>query len=158
MPKTRIVLYSAELLSCSCFERIFEATFETFVADGEADFFDKISQVAPDVAVVCLCSAREQDAEYLVRLSERTAPVPFLVCSKTPDPGFLRQVARQGVSGFMFCEMEADKITDVVYAAIRGTGLREFIESNWLGAVSPSLHIPGNSSMKSFMPFPGGRR
>jgi AraC-like DNA-binding protein len=94
-----------------------------------------------DVAVLCFCSAKEEDAETLSRLHVLLGPIPVLACSKAHNPNFIRLAAQRGVDHFLLCDMEVDKIRQLIFTAIRGTGLRSFLEFCCPGSQTSSPYV-----------------
>ncbi|MDZ7288802.1 MAG: AraC family transcriptional regulator [candidate division KSB1 bacterium] len=93
-----------------------------------------------DVAVVCFCSARG-NMEELLRLAAITGPLPTLTCSKTVNLDFVRLAIQKGVDRFLSCNMEAQKIKDIVFEAIRRGGLKEYLQSYYPGGHVTSPHV-----------------
>jgi DNA-binding NtrC family response regulator len=129
MAKRKLILYLKELPNCPRCGRIFDAEYETSMAYTEEQFFAKLHNVPADAAVICFCSAREEDVENLLRLEAISGPLPVLTCSKTLNPNFIRKAAQRGAARFLVCTMEAEKIRDIIHDAIRDDGLKQYLES-----------------------------
>lgn len=100
MMKSKLLVYSHELSSCSRFESVFNTEFTAVAADTANQFVSKIKRFHPDAAVVCFCSAHEEDALKLLQLDALAGPLPLLACSKALSPDFIAAVAQQGVNRF----------------------------------------------------------
>lgn len=142
MPKHKLVLFSSELQNCPCYDRIFNSEYETSTANSEREFLNNIHRVHADAAVICFCSAREKDVEDLSRLNVLTGPLPVLTCSKTLNPEFIRKAAKRGAARFLVCNMEVEKIRDIIHDAIRDDGLREYLAWQWPNSLHSSPYIP----------------
>ncbi|MCG8553977.1 MAG: hypothetical protein MJD61_01625, partial [Proteobacteria bacterium] len=79
MSKPKLVLYSQELKNCSCFRTLFNTAFQAEPAETEDTFLHRVQEGKADAAVVCCCSAREQDAEELLRIEALAGPLPVLI-------------------------------------------------------------------------------
>jgi len=141
MSNPKLVLYSKELSTCSCYQRIFNHEFEIVTSDTEEEFLSKARELNADVAVLCFCFAEEKDVEELSRLDALTGPLPVLACSKTYNPNFIRLAAQCGVDHFLLCSMDVMKIRQLIFTAFRGTGLRTFLESCCPGSLTSSPYI-----------------
>lgn len=139
--KRRLILFSPALPNCPCHNRIFNTQYATFVADTEKEFISKIHTVPADAAVICFCSACEEDIEKVLRLDALTGPLPVLTCSKILNPEFIRKAAQRGASRFITCDMEADKIREIIHDAIGSQGLTEYLESRWPHCLESSPYI-----------------
>ncbi len=129
MDKPKLVLYSPELLQCSCYGRVFNTVFECHASESAASFQNKIQNISADAAVVCLCSAQPHQAPELLRLEALVGLVPVLSCSKFLNPESVGQAARQGVDRFLTRNMDPEKIRGIIYEAIRGGGLKAFLQA-----------------------------
>lgn len=138
MLKPQLILYSKELSSCSCYTRIFNHEFEIIATSTEEEFLQKSKNTKANVAVLCFCFAEEQDVKELSRLEALTGPLPVLACTKRYNPNFIRLAAQKGIDNFLLCNMEENTIRDLIFTAIRGTGLRRFLESSYLGKIASS--------------------
>lgn len=141
MAKRKLILYLKELPSCTCYSRIFNPEYETAVACTEEEFFANIHNLPADAAVVCFCSAREEDVENVMRLDALAGPLPVLTCSKTLNPDFIRKAAQRGAARFLMCNMKAEKIRDIIHDAIRDDGLKQYLQSRWPDGLTSSLYI-----------------
>jgi transcriptional regulator GlxA family with amidase domain len=83
----------------------------------------------------------EKDVEELVQLEALAGPVPVLACTKTHNPNFVCLAAQQGVDHFLHCDMEVDKIRQLILAAIRGSGLQSFLEFCCPGSLASSPYV-----------------
>lgn len=142
MAKRKLILYLRELPSCSCYGRIFNAEYETSIVHTEEEFFDSIQNAPADAAVICFCSAREEDVENVLRLDALAGPLPVLTCSRTLNPDFVRKAAQRGAARFLMCNMAPEKIQDIIHDAIRDEGLYQYLSSRWPDgfASSPYIH------------------
>jgi AraC-like DNA-binding protein len=141
MPKPKLILYARELSTCSCYGTIFNHEFEMFITETEKEFLRKFRDINLDVAVLCYCFAEEKDVEELSRLQALTGPIPVLVCSKTYNPTFIRLAAQRGVNHFLLCDMGVEKIQQIILTAIRGNGLRSFLEFCCPGSLASSPYV-----------------
>lgn len=141
MAKQKIILYSKELPDCPHCYKIFNIEYETWIADTEEKFFTKLQNVPADAAIMCFCSAREEDVENVLRLDALTGPVPVLTCSKILNPEFIRKAAQRGAARFLTCDMVVEKIRDIINDAIRDNGLKEYVEERWPGSLDSSPYI-----------------
>lgn len=141
MSKHKLILFSPELPDCPWHDRIFNDEYETTTANTEEEFFTKINNEPADAAVICCCSAREEEVENILRLDALTGPIPVLTCSRSLNPEFIRKGAQRGASRFLVCEMELEKIKDIIHDAIRDTGLREYLETRWPDSMDSSPYI-----------------
>jgi AraC-like DNA-binding protein len=141
MPKPRLILYSKELSSCPCYDRIFNHEFEMVTTETEEEFLRKSRNINANVAVLCFCFAKEQNVEELSRLEAITGPLPVLACSKTFNPNFIRLAAQRGVDNFLLCNMDVKKIRQLIFTALRGKGLKRFLESCCSGNITSSPYI-----------------
>lgn len=140
MAKPKLIIFS-QLPQCPCYDKIFNTKFKTFVADTENEFLNKIKNLTFDAAIVCFCSTRDKDARNLLRLDVLSGPMPVLTCSKTLNLDFICWSARQYVDRFLLCDMEVEKIHDIIFEAIRGGGLKEFLESCCPGSIASSPYV-----------------
>ena len=141
MSKPKLILYSQALACCNCYEQIFNTEFDTLATDIEGEFIKKIHQEEADLAVVCFCSAKKKDAKALLRLEALSGPLPVLTCSKALNPEFISSAARQGIDCFLLCDMDKEKIRHLIYEALEGGGLREYLESCCPGNLTSSLYV-----------------
>ncbi len=141
MSKPKLLIYSEQLANCSCFHTVFNTKFEAEVTYQETHFLKKIQEENVDTAVVCFCSAQEKDVERLLRLDALTGPVPVLTCSRTLNADFVQMGAKQGVDRFLQCTMEAEKIHDLIFEAIRRGGLKEYLKSCTPGSLEASPYV-----------------
>lgn len=141
MSKHRLILFSPELPNCPCHDTIFNSEYETSIASKEEEFFNYIHNDPADAAIICFCSASEEDVENVLRLDALIGPIPVLTCSKILNPEFIRKAARRGASRFITCNMPLEKIRDITRDAIRDTGLREYLESRWPDRLDSSPYI-----------------
>lgn len=141
MAKPKLILYSREIAHCSCYDAIFNSEFDPEVTDSEGSFLDKIANPEADAAVICLCSAREEDVPEFLRLQALSRAVPVLICSKSLNSDFIDRAASKGVSRFLACDMAREDIRDIVFNAIKRGGLKEFLERSCPGSLDSSLHI-----------------
>ncbi len=141
MSKPKLIVYSQELASCPCFEAIFNTEFDAEPADTLQLFLSKIKASDPDAAVICFCSAREEDAEELLKLDALTGPLPILTCSKILTIDFVTAAARQGANRFLCCEWEKARIESTILEAIRGGGIKDFLETLYPSSFVSSPHI-----------------
>jgi AraC-like DNA-binding protein len=141
MAKPKLVLYAQDLANCPCHDRIFGHDFEIVTTEAEGDLLKKVRDIDADVAVLCFCSAEEEDVEVLSRINSLTGPIPVLACSKTYNLEFVRLAAQRGVNHFIVCNMELGKIRSLILSAIRGTDLRTFLESCCPGSVAYSPYV-----------------
>ncbi|MEJ2618371.1 MAG: hypothetical protein P8Z35_25675 [Ignavibacteriaceae bacterium] len=142
MSKPQLILYSKELSSCACYTRIFNHEFEITATLTEEEFLQKSKNTKANVAVLCFCSAEEQDVKELSRLEALTGPLPVLACTKRYNPNFIRLAAQNGIDNFLLCNMEENTIRELIFTAIRGTRLRRFLESSHPGKIVSSPY-PG---------------
>jgi AraC-like DNA-binding protein len=138
MSKQKIILYSKELPDCPYCYEIFNSEYKTWIAKTEEEFFTKLQTVPADAAILCFCSAREEDVENVLRLDALTGPVPVLTCSKTLNPEFIRKAAQRGAARFLVCDMKIQKIRDIINDAIRDNGLKEYVEERWPDSLESS--------------------
>ncbi len=144
MPKSdipKLILYSQKPHRCTCFDQIFNHQFETLITDSEDKFLDQVQSTGADAAVVCFCSAQEKDAEEFLRLESLAGPRPLISCSEKLSADFLSRMAKLGFDRFLSCKMEADRIRDIVYEAIKRGGLKEFLETCCPGSLGSSPYI-----------------
>jgi AraC-like DNA-binding protein len=139
--KQRLILYSRELKNCPYYSRIFNSEYEIITAKSEGDFYKNIYNKPIDAAVVCFCSAQENDIDNLLRIDAMTGPVAVVACSKILNPEFVRKAAQRGIARFFLCGMQTDKIRDIINDATLNTGLREYFKSHWSGCLDSSPHI-----------------
>jgi AraC-like DNA-binding protein len=104
----------------------------------EEDFVKKIRRSNADAAVLCFCSAEEKDVDLLSRLNSLAGPIPVLACNKTYNPNFVSLAAQQGVRHFLLCDMENNRIWNLISTAIREETLQSFLESCWPGCLTAS--------------------
>jgi AraC-like DNA-binding protein len=140
MSKRKLILFSPELPNCSGHDTIFRE-YETLIGRTEEEFLDYLHDDPADAAVICFCSAREEDVEKVLLLEALTGPMPVLTCSKILNPEFIRKAARRGASRFITCDMAADKIRDIIHDAIGSQGLAEYLESRWPESLDTSPYI-----------------
>ncbi|NIT56220.1 MAG: hypothetical protein GWN00_08265, partial [Aliifodinibius sp.] len=141
MHKPNLLLFGKELSSCICYQRIFNHEFETVATETEEEFLRELGEVNADAAVLCFCFAEENEVEELSRLKALTGPLSVLACSKTYNPNFVRLAAQRGVDHFLLCNMEVDKIRQLIFTAIRGSGLRSFLEFCCPGSLAVSPYV-----------------
>jgi len=55
--------------------------------------------------------------------------LPLVICTKIPNPKFIRKAAQKGLDHFVFCTMSNADIQAVITEAVERNGLRVFIES-----------------------------
>ncbi len=111
------------------------------ITETEEKFLRKTADINADVAVLCFCFAQEKDVEELLRLEALSGPLPVLVCSQTYNPNFIRLAAQRGADHFLLCDMEVEKIQELIFAALRGSGLRGFLESCCPGSLASSPYV-----------------
>lgn len=141
MAKRKLILYLKELPSCPCYGRIFNTEYETSIAYTEEEFLANIHSASADAAVVCFCSAREEDIVNVLRLDALSGPLPVLTCSKTLNPDFIRKAAQRGAARFLVCNMGVEKIRNIIHDAIRDNGLKQYLQSRWSTDSVASLHM-----------------
>lgn len=141
MPKPKLILFSPELPKCPCHNKIFNDEFETSIAATDEIFVANIHDLPGDAAIICFCSAREEDVEKVLRLEALAGPMPVVTCSKTLNPEFISKAARRGAARFITCDMDADKIRDIIHDAIGSQGLAEYLESRWPDSMDSSPYI-----------------
>jgi AraC-like DNA-binding protein len=141
MPKPKLILYGRELSTCTCYYRIFNHEAELFVTGTAKEFLRKIGEINFDIAVLCFCFAEEKDVEELSRLEALSGPLPVLACSKSYNPNFIRLAAQRGVNHFLLCDMEVNKIRQFILTALRGSGLRSFMEFCCPGCLASSPYV-----------------
>lgn len=141
MPKPKLILYSKEIKTCSCYDRIFNSEFELIVTETEEEFLRTFAATNADVAVLCFCFAEEKDVEELLRLQALSGPLPALVCSQAYNPNFIRLAAQRGADHFLLCDMNVNKIQELIFVALRGSGLRHFLESCCPGSLNASPYV-----------------
>ncbi|MFQ5485328.1 MAG: helix-turn-helix transcriptional regulator [Desulfobacterales bacterium] len=129
MSNPKVVLFSEQLPSCPCYERMFDTQFETFVAKVEGGFVRVVQTKRADVAVVCCCSSKKERVAQMLRLDALSGPVPVVICTRTLSPEFIKTAAKKGVDRFICCTMDAGTIQTLLYEAIRDGGLKEYLES-----------------------------
>lgn len=139
--KQKLILYSPELTDCPHFSRIFNEEYKIITAQSEGEFIKGIKNLQVDVAIICFCSADENNIESLLRLDVLTGPVPVLTCSKILNPEFVRKAAQRGIERFLVCDMETDKVRDIINDAICDTGLKEYFKSRWQDKLELSPHV-----------------
>jgi AraC-like DNA-binding protein len=140
VPTCKLILHSHELPDCRCYRRIFATEFETHVTYNEAQFLGSLREASADAAVLCFCSAREADVPVLLHLAALAGPVPVMACCKNYDPGFVHLAAAGGVTNFLLCDMQEDKIRKFVLRAIRESGLQGFLASYGFPRFGSSPH------------------
>jgi len=138
MSKHKIILFCLERSNCPYHDRIFNDEYELITANTEEEFFAYIHTVPADAAVICFCSACEEDVKNVLRLDALTGPVPLLTCSKTLNPEFIRKAAQRGAARFLVCDMGAEKIKAIINDAIRDNGLKEYVEERWPDSLESS--------------------
>lgn len=141
MSKQKIILFSTELADCPCHDDIFNTDYETLVTYSEEQFFAQLYDSPADAAVLCFCSAREEDVDILLRLDVLSGPVPVLTCSKSVNPEFVRKATIKGISRFMLCSAKPEENRQIVCEAILGHGLRQYIEFCWPASQKSSPYI-----------------
>lgn len=141
MRKPRVILYAEELSNCPCYDLVFEPEFETSIVDMAKEVLNKIRTVAAEAVVICYCAASEPALNYFLHSGALTGRIPLFFCFKTPDPDFIRKAANQGVSHFLFCGTEADKIPTLVSNAADGQVLRDAIQLYWPGCYASSPYV-----------------
>jgi AraC-like DNA-binding protein len=139
MLRPQIVLFSQELRRCHCYHGIFHAEFEVHSIDTEEALVKKAQNGDADAVVICFCSATESEADYLLSPVPHANHLPVLTCTKTLDSNFIRLAAQRGADRFLLCTMEAEKIRALVFEAIQGGGVREFLQSYCQDTVSPHV-------------------
>lgn len=141
MLKRKLVLFSPKEPDCPNHDKIFQTYFEIMAASSEKEFLDVLSSIPADVAVICLCAPSNEDIESLIFLDALTGPIPVLICTKTLNLEFFRKVSRRGAARFIVCNMDAEKIRDIIRYTIRDTGLKEYFESHWPNSFNLSFRI-----------------
>jgi len=141
MSKRKLILFSPELPNCHCHDRIFKTQYETLTVSVEDEFLAKLSSEPADAAVICFCSARVEDVEHVLRFNALTGPIPVLTCTNTLNPEFIREATQGGVARFIVCDMDAEKIADIINSAIRDKELKEYFETLWPGSLQSSYYI-----------------
>jgi len=141
MIKPKLLILSREVPRCSCHQSVFNSEYEITVTGSEEDFVEKSGSEEFSAAVVCLCSAREEETEDFLRLAALTGPLPTLACSRTLDSGFVAAAAREGVNQFLCCTMEGEKIRGLTREAINREGLKHWLESHYPGALETSPYM-----------------
>lgn len=141
MPKPKLIIFSPEISDCPCWERVFNTEFEANPVRSETDFMKKVREETADAAVICFCSAQENDITKLVQLEALAGTIPVLTCSENLNFDFIKNAARQGVNRFLQCTMEKEKIQNIIFEAIRHGGLKEFIESYYRESLSSSPRV-----------------
>ncbi len=141
MRKPTLVLYSQNLSNCPCYEAIFNTEFELAATSTEEKFIESIRSEDNDAAVVCFCSAREEDADYLLRFKAITGPLPLLTCSRTLNSEFIGLTAKHGADHFLHCDMDKEKIRDLIHVAIQKGELKEYLKARFPGSFSHSVHV-----------------
>lgn len=124
-----------------CFQTIFNTEFEAGSTGREDAFIKAIKREEADAAVVCFCSAREEDAEKLLKLESLAGPMPLLTCSRAVDLSFVSFAVRQGVDRFLKCGMEKHEIQSIISEAIRQGGLKGFLLASYPESMAVSAHI-----------------
>lgn len=142
MQKPNLFVFGKELSSCSCYRRIFNHEFEIVATDTHEEFLRRIGYNKTDVSVLCYCSAEEKDIEEISSLKALTGPIPVVICSKAYNPNFIRLATQQGIEHFLLCDMEEIEIRKLLLKAIRGNGLRSFIEFCCPGSLAASPYVP----------------
>lgn len=94
MLRPKIVLFSQDLRRCHCYHGIFHNEFEVHFIDTVDAFVKKTTDGDADVAVICFCSASEQEAEHLLPAVSHANRLPVLTCTKTLDPDFIQMAAQ----------------------------------------------------------------
>ncbi len=79
------------------------------------------------------------EANHLLPLISHANHLPVLTCTKTLDSDFIRLAVRHGADRFLLCNMETEKIRAILFEAIQGGGLREFLQSSCQSTVSPHV-------------------
>ena len=141
MLKQKLILYSLELSDCPHFSTIFGEEYEIIAAKSEREFFNGIYNLPLDAAIICSCSAQENDVDILFQLDSLTGPIAVLACSKVLNSEFVRRATQRGIERFLICDMEPDKIRDIINNAIRDTGLKKYFNSYWPNSSSSSPYI-----------------
>ncbi len=141
MRKHTIIIHSPQLPNCPNQKKIFNSGFQILAAQKEEQFLAGIRDLPADAAIVCFCSANEEDMARLERLNVCAGPLPVLTCSRSLNPEFIRKAALRGVDRFLMCDMKTDKISDLILDAIRDTGLEDFLDSCIQGGDTPSPYI-----------------
>jgi AraC-like DNA-binding protein len=141
MTKRKLILFSQEIKHCHCHDKIFKRHYETYTTALESEFLELISNTPADAAIICSCSAREEDLEQMMRLDAIAGPIPLLTCTKTLNLEFLRKAARRGAARFIVCDMGVEKIKNIISYAIRNKGLKEYFELCWPESLHSSLYI-----------------
>jgi AraC-like DNA-binding protein len=139
--KQKLILYSLELKNCPYYSRIFNSEYEIVTAKTEEEFYKSIRRSPIDAAIICFCSAEEKDVENLLHLDALTGPVPVLTCSQILNPEFVRKATQKGIERFLVCDMQTDKIREIINDTIRNTGLKEYFNSRWPDCLDLSPHI-----------------
>jgi len=114
---------------CPLHKTIFDDRFTVLHTRTEEEFLRFAHTLPADAAVICLCAACEEDVDRLKLLNVSAGILPVLTCSKTLNPDFIRKAALRGVDRFLLCGMEPKKISELINAAIRDNGLREYLQS-----------------------------
>jgi len=139
--RQKLIIYSWELQNCPHYSRIFNSEYEIIIPKTETEFFNSIHNLSVDAAIICFCSALVDDVNKLVRLQALSCPVTVLTCSKILNPEFIRKATQRGVGRFLLCNMEREKIRDIINDAIRDRGLKEYFRSRWPNSLESSPHI-----------------
>ena len=104
MVKQKLILCSCEFPDCSRFSNIFNTEYETVVAKSEREFSYDIYNLPADGAIICFCTAREDNVNKLLRLHALAGPIAVIACSKKLNPAFIRRASQQGVERFLLCD------------------------------------------------------
>jgi AraC-like DNA-binding protein len=141
MPKLNLIVYSQDLPNCSCFGSIVNNAFNTESVGTSEQFLHKVNTLGSDGAIVCFCSAHEDDPEKLLHLKSLAGLLPVLTCSKTLSPDFVRSAAEQGAQCFLCCAWEASKIVTTILEAIQREAIEELLNVCNHGRLTSSPHV-----------------
>lgn len=141
MTKPKLILHSKTLSNCACQIRALNHEFEIIVTHTEAQFLQTLKDISADIVVLCFPFAEESNIEELLRLDALSGPIPVLVCTKIYNPNFIRLAAQRGIDHFLLCDMEREQLQQLIFAALRGRGLRAFLESYSLGRFDSSPYV-----------------
>lgn len=141
MRKPTIIVHSPELPDCPLVKKIFGHKFRIHTAKMAEDFIERAHALPADAAVICFCSSLEDDLVLLERLKVSSGALPVLTCSKRLEPEFIRKASLRGVERFLLCDMEPEKIYDLVRDAIRDSELKAYLESCRSGSDNYSPYV-----------------
>ena len=138
MSQFKTLIYVHDKSSCSRLHQIFNHDFKLTVTYNREEFLDQAINKDMDIGILCCCFAREEELNTLLELKEKASPLPFIICSKIPNPDFISRGAKKGLDHFILCNMPREKVRARIQTVIKNDGLRVFIKNH----VNPDIYSP----------------